>query len=456
MTDRDALATAPRRTTGSDRRLEAWDFVNIGLLVLVSVAISVLGVVRAPAFSALDEATHADYVWRMATGNIPAAGSELAPEVLAEWSCRAQDNIEGFLPPCGNEVAAEEYPGAGLNYNFPHPPLYYAISALIVRAIEFTPIEASFIDVVRLTGAAWLAAALVALYLVLRSWSVSRAMALGAGVLLAAVPAVAHASSIVTNDAPAALSGVLALWVLTRVALHEKHGWVLPTALTLAVAATKLMTAIAMISVAVVVAALAIGDLRRGRRSRGLRLIGTSVGMVGAVGAVFVVWRIFQAGRGDPDYVSPIGGVNTAPVQGAPFDEWAPTLFSAFGIADDFYLQIAVGGAAAVGLARLLAVVFTAAPFMGLTAVDAGDPRRLPAWGALVGALAVPLVVQVQTYVGGLEYFRHVSSRYALSLLPLTIATLVLAMEAKRWRWSFGLLAGMAIAVVLLSFVGVF
>jgi hypothetical protein len=266
---------------------------------------------------------------------------------------------------------------------------------------------------------------------------------------------VAHAASIVTNDAPAALSGVLALWVLTRIALHERLGWVLPTLLTLAVAATKLMTAIAMLAVAVVVAALAVGLLRGGRRRDGWRLVGTAAGMVGAVGAAFVAWRLFQGGRGDPEYVSPIGGISTAPIEGAPFDEWAPTLFSAFGIVDDFYLQIPVSGAAALALAQMLAVVFTAAPFVGLAAFEARDVRRLPAWAALVGALSVPLVVQIQTYVAGLEYFRHVSGRYGLSLIPLTVAALVLAMEAKRWRWAFALLAGGAIATLLLSFLGV-
>ena len=432
-----------------------WDVVNIGLLVLLSLAITTIGVVRAPSFSAFDEATHVDYVWRLANGVVPAAGSELAPEVLDEWSCRSQDNLEAALPPCGSATAASAYPGAGLNYNFPHPPLYYGITALVVRAVELTGVDSSFVDVARLTGAAWLAAALVGLYLLLRTWSVPRSMALASGALLAAVPAVAHASSIVTNDAPAALSGVLALWVLTRIVLKEKLGWILPTVLTLAVAATKLMTAIAMLAVAAVAAALAVGALRGGRRGQGWRLAGIAAGMVGAVGVVFLAWRLFQAGRGDPLYVSPIGGISTAPVVGAPWDEWAPTLFSAFGIAEDFYLQMSVSGAAAVALARLLSVVFTAAPFMGLAAFDARDLRRLPAWAALVGVLAVPLVVQLQTYVAGLEYFRYVSGRYGLSLLPITLAALVLAIEAKRWRWAFGLFALGAIVSLLLSFVGI-
>lgn len=449
-------AVSPGRTWAPDPPAGRgpWDVVNIGLLVLLSLAITIIGVVRAPSFSAFDEATHVDYVWQLANGVVPAAGSELAPEVLEEWSCRGQDNTES-LPPCGSTAEASAYLGAGLNYNFPHPPLYYGITALVVRAVELTGVDASFVDVARLTGAAWLAAALVALYLLLRTWSVPRSMALASGALLAAVPAVAHASSIVTNDAPAALSGVLALWVLTRIVLKDKLGWVLPTLLTVAVAATKLMTAIAMLAVAAVVAALAVGALRGGRRGQGWRLAAVAVGMVGAVGVVFLAWRLFQAGRGDPLYVSPIAGISTAPVVGAPWDEWAPTLFSAFGIAGDFYLQMSVSGAAVVALARLLSVVYTAAPFMGLAAFEARDPRRLPAWAALVGVVAVPLVVQLQTYVAGLEYFRYVSGRYGLSLLPLTLAALVLAIEAKRWRWAFGLLALGAIVSLLLSFVGI-
>ena len=454
--DRDHHVSEVDAVRAGSAGSRAKDAACIAVLVLLAGLITVLGVVRAPSLSAYDEATHIDYVWNVAHGEFPAAGSELAQEVRDEWSCRSQDNARNLLPPCGQSEPADQYPNRGENYNYKHPPLYYGVTAAVVRVVEATPLDLSFITVARLTGAAWLAAALVVLYLVLRVWSVPRMLALSAGLLLASVPSVAHSSSIVTNDAPAALSGVLALWVLTRVVVSKRLGWLAPSIAAFGVAATKIMTSIAMLSVAAVLASLAIVAIRRGRRSHALRLGGIVDGIVGATAAVYVGWKLFQSGRGLEGWRSPVLGINTSPVNGMPWDEWFPTLASGFGIAGDYWLQDALRSVAIVGAVKALTVAFTAAPFMAISAFEPDDPPRLLGWASLIGAASMPLIVQVHNYICTDYYFRHVTGRYGLSLLPLIIAALAMVVNAKRWRWAYYLLALGATAILLLSFSGVF
>src|ERR1035437_5625890 len=112
-------------------------------LVVVSctflvIAIGLVGIVihRAPELSIFDEATHADYAYQISQGHVPAKGSTIAPEILKEWSCHGSFNNKG-LPPCkGPRLDAAQYPGLGQNYNFGHPPVYYAITGVIAGAAD--------------------------------------------------------------------------------------------------------------------------------------------------------------------------------------------------------------------------------------------------------------------------------------------------------------------------------
>lgn len=448
------VPTARATTPAADGRLRPVDAACVAFLALLSVVVVVVGAVRAPSLSAYDEVTHIDYVRALADGRVPAKGDPLSPVSLGLWSCLGQDNAED-LPACGEGLDdPQRFPNAGENYNFGHPPVYYGLTALVVRLAEALRVDLSFVTVARLTGAVWLAAGLAGLYVVLRRWSVPRTVALSSGVLVAAVPSVAHASSTVSNDAPAVLGGVLAFWVLTRIVVLRRLGWVVPTVLALLVASTKLMTSISMLAVAGVVGVMALGASRR-HRARASALAKVVVGVVGATLAVFVGWGAFQQARGATDWQNPVLGVNSVPVVDDPVDEWLPTLFSVVGITKDFWLQDALASPYLVASARLLAVVLTAAPFMVFAATERGARTRAVGWAALLGVLAVPLVVQSQIYLGSGYYFPEVTTRYGLSLLPLTVGALALVVAARRWASAYLGLAVVLLALLVLSFAGV-
>ncbi|WP_454778328.1 hypothetical protein [Georgenia muralis] len=424
----------------------------------MAVGLTVAGVVNGPTISGVDEHTHLDYAWKIAQGELPYAGSELSDYVLDEWACRGQDNLEDALPSCADAtndvVGPEAYPGRGENYNFWHPPGYYAVTAVLATAIENLPLGVTFTTGARLTGALWLATAVVAMYLVLRQWHVRRWMSASGAAVVMGVPSIAHASSTVNNDAPAALIGVAALWILTRAFLHHRTGWVLPTTVAVLAASVKLMSTVAILVAVGVVALTAVPALRERRFADAARRLAVAVGPVVGVALVAGGWSALQAGRGEPGWVNPISGVNTAEITGLPFDEWAPTLTSAFGLVRDFYLQPALNSLVLGAVVALLALLLTASPFVNVAFYDRGRPERMLGWAALLGALAVPILVQGQELFRGGEYFPRVSSRYAVTLLPMTVAAILLVAQSRRFQIATAVVAAGTYLVVLLGFTG--
>ncbi|QDC25595.1 hypothetical protein FE374_14155 [Georgenia yuyongxinii] len=426
------------------------------VLVLLSVGVSALGTLNGPSLSALDEHTHLDYAWKISHGQVPRAGDTLSPEIREEWACRSQDNLAQLLPACGSSSSAADFPFDAENYNTWHPPVYYAVTGVLARAITALPVDLTFTTAARLLGGAWLAAGLVALFGVLRMWRLPHWLAAAAAALVAGIPGVAHAASTVTNDAPAVLIGAGAAWVLTRVVRDGRTGWALPALVALLAASTKLMNAVAILTVAGVLLLWAVGLWRAGHRPKAYRLLLITGAVVAAVGLVAFGWGALQGARTPAGWTNPIGGTNTAPVHGLPLDEWAPTLMSAFGLVQNYYLQPAVTSTLVVAVVGLLAVLFTAAPLLGLVGFAKGTPERMAGWATLAGTLAVPLLVQVQEFLRGGEYFGIVSSRYAVTLIPLTVITLALVAHRQQWRVASVVVPVVSVGAVVLSFATVF
>ncbi|TRW43590.1 hypothetical protein FJ693_17020 [Georgenia yuyongxinii] len=426
------------------------------VLVLLGVGVSALGTLNAPSLSALDEHTHLDYAWKISHGQVPRAGDTLSPEIREEWACRSQDNLAQLLPACGSSSSAADFPFDAENYNTWHPPVYYAVTGVLARAVTALPVDLTFTTAARLLGGAWLAAGLVALFAVLRMWRLPHWLAAAAAALVAGIPGVAHAASTVTNDAPAVLIGAGAAWVLTRVVRDGRTGWALPALVALLAASTKLMNAVAILTVAGVLLLWAVGLWRAGQRPKAYRLLLITGAVVAAVGLVAFGWGALQGARTPAGWTNPIGGTNTAPVHGLPLDEWAPTLMSAFGLVQNYYLQPAVTSTIVVAVVGLLAVLFTAAPLLGLVGFAKGSPERMVGWATLAGTLAVPLLVQVQEFLRGGEYFGIVSSRYAVTLIPLTVITLALVAHRQQWRVVSVVVPAVSVGAVVLSFATVF
>ncbi|HEY3629431.1 MAG TPA: hypothetical protein VGL21_00975 [Jatrophihabitantaceae bacterium] len=420
---RPARRVAAHSRLSDDRRGSA---VAMAVVLLFTAILSLTANFRGPGLSLYDEGTHADYAWQVAHGHFPAAGSLLAPEIREEFSCHGSA-VGAKLPPCGAQnPPASKYPAGGQNYNWGHPPLYYAITGVLARAIDAVVPGAHFITAARCVGVLWLWAGLIAMFFALRKFRVPWQYAVVGAATLGLCPGIIGASAAVTNDAPAALGGALALWVLARVLVEKNYGIVLPTVLTVLITATKVMSAISMIGVAGVCLVMAFLKWRARAIEEARRLAVLGVSMLAGVFVVYKGWAIIQSHRGVAHWHNPIETVSGRPIKGVPFDELLRPLFNGSNLALSYFFSAPINGDSVTYWARLLNVLFFAAPLLALAVF----PRGHLGWtlGAMtLGSLIVyPLVVEVQIYTTSDLYFPVVAPRYGMALIPEVIACLVL------------------------------
>lgn len=435
------MSESPTRTPGRTDPPDSWQrLTKVGLvLAVIAVALPLLSIVNAPRISMNDESTHIDYVWRLSHFELPTLGQDLSAATLERWSCRGQANVPQ-LPGCGSETPADGYPAHGQQYNAFHPPLYYGVTALGARTIvAVTGVD--FVTAARSTGVLWLFAAMFGMYLTLRYWRVPWEYALVSAAALPTIPPILHASSTVTNDAPAALAGVAALFVLGRVVVHRQFGWILPALVAAGVTLTKTINAIPILAVGAVVVFIAAVQYRREgpRPARPLVAVGASLILTPLV--VHLTWFGSQLSRQPSDWVSPVTGQNTTPVDGLPFDEWVPTLFGGLQMGRNYYLDPSVRSPYLAAWASVATLLLAAACFVGLAIFRRYSVRWFLVITTLVAAAAYPLLVQAQSYMGDRSYFRLVTSRYGIAVIPLGIALLgVIAARQQLRRTAVALL----------------
>lgn len=402
------------------------------------------------AMSRIDEPTHADFAYQVAYGHIPAKGDVIAPEIRSLWACMGQERYS--LPPCGADPYAWRFPYLADQYNFSHPPLYYAAVGVPARAVDaVTPLD--FIEAARLSGILWLAAGMFMLYVALRRWKVDPAVAMVAPLLLVSFPRVIHAATTVNPDATAPLAGALALWLAARIFLEDDHGWLLPVVLTGLVGLTKFITTIPFIALAI----LAIARALRDHGVKGLRRDHwvLPVAVAASILIPYVAWTAFQGPRGDMAWENPLVGINTRDVLGLPGSEWVETLFIGFNLASDYYVQPPLDIALLVAWTRLLNVLVIGAMMATVVAFAKEPGRRSLGWLLGVGAVLYPLVVQIQAYMNTEvpQYFPNPTGRYGLALIPGAIACLVMAAIQAGYRRVVYLisLAGVVVVIVVIS-----
>lgn len=402
------------------------------------------------AMSRIDEPTHADYAYRISHFQIPAAGSPIAREIRDIWACMGQERYN--LPECGEDARAWDFPYNGENYNFPHPPVYYAIVGFPARALDAAT-SLNFVEAARLTGPIWLAAGMLMLYVALRRWKVDPAVSLIAPVILMSFPRVLHASTTVNPDAVAPLAGALAVWLAARLFLEDNSGWKLPALFTGIVGVTKFISVIPFV-------ALALLGFARALRDRGLRgLTRRDFVHPAAIGlsilVPYFIWEAIQAPRGNPWWLNPLVGINTRDVTGLPGSEWIETLFVGFNLASDYYVQPPLDIALLVMWTRFLNVLVIGAMFATIVAFAKEPARRSLGWLLAAGAVLYPLAVQVQAYLSTSipQYFPNPTGRYGLALVPGAVACLVMAATKAGYRRLLYLIAvaGLIVGIVVLS-----
>lgn len=428
------------------------------LALFLLAAIAVLPqVLRHLPLSALDEWTHIDYAWRAAQLSVPAAGDPISPEVRALWSCYGNENAE--LPACGVSHPPEEFPLRGTQYNFGHPPVYYVVTGVAANAISAV-VGVDFIAAARATGVLWLGAGMAVMFLALRAFRVERWLAAAVAAASGMWWSSLGAAAIVTNDAPSLLTTAIGLLALAHF-LERRGSW--PTiGLLMAGAALaagmKVMNALPFLAIAGAFVVLALLP-ERWRPSLGRwRLLGAAVGMTGVVGATYVLWTRFQSARATGEWSNPVEGINSRPIEGAPFGEWLSTVTRGLGYLGHSYVTDGTAQPELIGfVANVASVIGIAAVAIGFAVARRGSALAVVALAAFIGSAAWPTIVQLQSFLSsdGLYYFPAPSYRYGATTGAVAFAAIALAAQQLRWRWlAIGACLGIVVVTLAAVFIG--
>jgi hypothetical protein len=355
--------------------------------------------------------------------------------VLDDRNCRGQPNIKaGVLPACGSNTPPAEYPAWTFQYNSFHTPLYYAVTGVVAAGIDAVVPGFQFTVIMRWLSAVWLAAGMMCLYLVLRYWRAPVLVSAAAGLALATVPWMIFAGRTATNDAPAAVCGAAALYVLGRVLIYHRYGWILPATIAAAATATKVMNAAGLIAVAIVMGVAGIvGWIRRGK-PHGWPLVKVALAVAISIVAVYLVWDAIQHFRAVPGYRTLRPPATKSMFTGFPLAEWFKVEFNGFSLTRGYIFVPNVDGPYLTGWAGAWNIVFTAVPIAAILLFARGSAHRLAGVALLVGCLAWPLAIQIQRYLGsnGMEYWQSYTSRYGMSLIPMAIGIAALMVARRR------------------------
>src|SRR6185312_13599304 len=179
-----------------------------------------------------------------------------------------------------------------------------------------------------------------ALFLTLRYWRVGRSTSISAALLVLTIPGLVHAARIATNDAPAALCGVAAVFVLGRAMLHGRTGWVLPAVLCALASATKTLNGIPLIAAGMVLGVMGLVRWRRENWRAAAPLVRIGLGIGGAAAVVYLAWDRVQALLKLPGIVPRARKIPTSPdYTGSPIDTWLSEALNGFALPRSYYLH---------------------------------------------------------------------------------------------------------------------
>jgi 4-amino-4-deoxy-L-arabinose transferase-like glycosyltransferase len=424
------------------------------LFAAISAAVVGLAVARGTQISITDEPAHADYAYAIAHGSVPAKGDLITDEIRYEWYCH---DLRAATPQASCDAYPASFQAGAQDYTFGDPPVYYLVTGPVARLLDaLVPGGHHFVTFARIIGAVWLFAAILVFYLALREFRVGwRYAALGA-LLLPLCPGMIASSSQITSDAPAALCGAAALWLLARITVGQRTGWVLPFVLTALATGTKILNGMPMLVVGAVTAVLAVQAARRrdwlsaGRQAR----VGAAVG-AGFVGT-YLGWLWFQSGRGQDGWSNP-NAVDALDPTGSKAGDLLSNLFGTFEhLTTNYWLSDSINGETVVIWATLLGVLLVAAPLCVMTLSRSGSWSWVLGVATFGGISAVALVVEAQVYLTSHQFFAVVAGRYALSFLPWAIACLAVVATRRRMLRSGTALVAVGLTVLLLSESGLF
>lgn len=434
------------------------DAVVVAILIAASLFWSAVGISKAPELTRYDEWTYIDYAHKVSEGHIPVRGESLGLVAREAWSCRGMEGkIRHVAPPPCDKVsssAVSDWPYEGENYNGFHPPLYFVLAGFGGKAI------ASFTGTDFVTGARWISALCVALgigaiYLAIRRWRVGPIASFGGALMTLATPAVAASAVIVHNDAMTPLAGAAAVWLAGRVFVDKNLGWLLPTLVMGLVAMTRVMSSVGLLAVMVILGVALIAPQTGGLNAASRRpLAAILAGQAGALTVAYVGWTRWQNVRTPEGYTPAISGYSTESYDGQSIFAIFRTIFDPYGLTHpvtDWYMQPALESELTKQWSALLYMFFLLLPIVLLcVSLHTGAERAL-AGTLVVGPAVAGAVVQIRELATSHGYFRVLSGRYAMALVPLYAAGAARLLDRPVARWLFVVFAALGYVSIVIG-----
>lgn len=417
-----------------------------------------------PMFAAPDEAAHFDAAEQIAIGNgWPDPGTM---DLLAVTYAEQQQQMS--VAAADRDVVADLFATNPGMHDYPnqmsqHPPTYYAIGALVLKAVGFFH-HSWDVGVMALR----LLDVLMMLPLPFLVWSTVRRVtrsprtAVIGAVALFAVPQLAQIGSAVTNDAPVFLLGSVITWLVVR-AMTGDHRWRTVIWLGVAVAAICSFKGTGLPTVPFVAVALLVAG--RGVLTVRARIARTAV--AGAVVALLGSWWwirnlvLFQTlqpkGAGDLRVVKPWGNETSADFGtflNTSWDRLGASFWGQFGALQFPMTPILVDTLTVLSLAVVVGWAFRRSPQRDLAIVLAVLP-------------AVTLVVQMQDNFQSYDdtqIIAGVQGRYLFASLTALITLTAIAWRnllrdtrdrerfGTLFRWGFPLVAVYGLTVAYRGF----
>ncbi len=431
------------------------------LLVVACLSWTAMGIAQGSELSRYDEWTYIDYSYKIAQGHIPIQGEALGVQAREAWSCRGMEGtIRKVSPPPCDEVESRlvsDWPYSGENYNGFHPPLYFFLAGFGGKGIAAVA-GTDFVTGARWVSGLMVAAGIVALYVAIRMWRVRPIASFAASLLTLSTPAVAASAVIVHNDAMTPLAGAAAVWLLGRVFVRQKLGWALPTAVMLGFAFTRVMSTVALLSVTLLLL-LALcfpraGGLHKAHRAS---LAKIAAGQVGALMTGYFSWTLWQNARTPDGYTPAISGFSTDPYTGQPVGDVLRTVLDPYGLTNpvtDWYLQPSLESHWTMVWSDILYWVYLLLPLVVLVVCLRSGAARMLSGSLALGPALAGVVVQARELATSHSFFRVLSGRYAMSLVPLYAAGAALVCDRRVARWVLLVLASLGyLAIVTGPFV---
>ncbi len=381
-----------------------------------------------PELSPYDEATHIDYVFTIASLDLPALGTPYDQRVFSEWSCRGAYSDVTNLPPCSDTAfLPDDFPGRGIQRN-PTGPLYYTVVAALTQPAASVT-GTSPLGAARLSGILFLWTTMLLTVVGARmigtsrmlTWSIATAIPLG-------MPLVLHATSTVNSDAGALLVGALVLPLALRQGESTRRwrGSVLGLGVVAGLTKQTALFPIGLLSITIAMNHWPSG----GRDSSRWRSVALAAAACIAALLSLGVWTAVVNARTLDSYVDPIGMGNTVAIDGNPVDEALTGLAENVPPTNIKFVPPALRTPFQPTTLKILTVVFLSA--LGAALVATERRVRSLAWGVLAGSVASALLIQAYLAFGEDRFHEAPNARYAIGLVPASLVLVAAFFDSRR------------------------